>query len=104
MGPPPRLRVWTWPVGCVLAMEYPFMVRPRGVPAPPGRLMVAAILRCLGGRNNLGLLADLESLDRVQSVAVVAPALHGWDRTLAGESVDVTLGNLPALGELIGGE
>jgi hypothetical protein len=48
--------------------------------------------------------AQLETLDRVESVAVVPPKLDDRDAILSRQSVHVALWHLPAPGQLLGGQ
>ena len=46
----------------------------------------------------------LKRLDRVQAEALIAAELDHWHRALAAEPVDVRLRNLPARGQILGGQ
>jgi hypothetical protein len=98
---PPRSRISTWPVARALLTETPpwtGLARFERVRDP---FASRAKLRRTRGRVQL---AELEALDGVEPVPVVATELDDRDPILAGEAIHVARRDLPAPGELLCGQ
>src|SRR6266496_3790346 len=90
----------TWPVAYPLLMTLLWSwAAARRRANTPARFVAARTPRRLTAPVQF---TELEALDRVNAIAVVAPQLDDRDLAVAGEAIDVAHRHLPALAELLG--